>query len=140
MKPMEAWSIISANLAHLVRIRRCQGDPRGYVDAEIEAEVIAFKALQEMQERQHPKPLPIDKLKEWQEKYWDNDGERYRDLDRGDDGTPGDEVGRFEIVFDFQRKRYYCFVDAINVNEALGIFFRNHDGVVYSNVVDHIEI
>ena len=57
MKPMEAWSIISANLAHLVRIRRSQGDPKGFVDAETEAEVIAFKALREMDDRMYPKPL-----------------------------------------------------------------------------------
>lgn len=57
MKPMEAWSIVSANLAHLVRLRRCQGDPKGFVLAEREAEVITFKALQEMQERMYPKPL-----------------------------------------------------------------------------------
>lgn len=62
MKPMEAWSIISANLAHLVRIRRCQGDPKGYVDAETEAEVIAFKALKDMQERMCTKPLTFEEL------------------------------------------------------------------------------
>lgn len=62
MKPMEAWSIVSANLAHLVRIRRCQGDPKGFVDAETEAEVITFKALQEMQERMYPKPLSAKEL------------------------------------------------------------------------------
>ena len=64
MKPMEAWSIISANLAHLVRIRRSQGDPKGYVDAESEAEVIAFRALKEMDERMNPRPLTPAKLME----------------------------------------------------------------------------
>ena len=64
MKPMEAWSIISANLAHLVRIRRSQGDPKGYVPAETEAEVIAFKALREMQDRMYPKPLRMKDLME----------------------------------------------------------------------------
>ena len=62
MKPMEAWSIVSANLAHLVRLRRCQGDPKGFTDAESEAEVITFKALQEMQERVYPKPLTFKDL------------------------------------------------------------------------------
>lgn len=57
MTPMDAWHIISANLAHLVRLRRCNGDPKGFVPADTEAEVIAFKALQEMQERMHPKPI-----------------------------------------------------------------------------------
>lgn len=64
MKPMEAWSIISANLAHLVRIRRSQGDPKGFVDAETEAEVIAFRAMKEMQERMYPEPLSIKELQE----------------------------------------------------------------------------
>jgi len=67
MKPMEAWSIISANLAHLVRIRRSQGDPKGYVDAESEAEVIAFRALKEMDERMNPHPLTPAKLMEMQD-------------------------------------------------------------------------
>lgn len=76
----------------------------------------------------------------WQEKYWDNDGVPYRDLDREDDGTPIDEIRRYEIVFDIQHKRYYCFVDAISMDEALGNFFRNHDTVEYKDIVDHIEI
>lgn len=75
----------------------------------------------------------------WQEEYWDNDGELYRDLSREDDGTPIDKIGRYEIVFDFG-KRYYCFIDAISMDEALGIFFRNHDTVEYQNIVDHMEI
>lgn len=52
MTPMEAWGIISANLATLYRIRRAQnpGD-KGYDDADTEAEVMAFRALKEMQER-----------------------------------------------------------------------------------------
>lgn len=76
----------------------------------------------------------------WKNKYFDNDGGLYRDLDRGDDGTPMEEVGRYEIVFDFEEKRYYCFVDAINMYEALGIFFVNHDTVTYEDVIDQMEI
>ena len=34
----------------------------------------------------------------WQEKYWDNNGDLCRDLDREDDGTPIDEIGRYEII------------------------------------------
>lgn len=64
MTPMEAWSIVSANLAHLVRLRRCQGDPKGFTDAESEAEVITFKALQEMQERMYPKPLKFEDVQQ----------------------------------------------------------------------------
>lgn len=48
MTPSEAWSIISSNLAHLYKLRR-DDNYKGYVDADTEAEVIAFKALQLMQ-------------------------------------------------------------------------------------------
>ena len=52
MTPMEAWSIISANLAHLYKIRRSAYPQfKGYDDADIEAELIAFQALKEMEDR-----------------------------------------------------------------------------------------
>ena len=55
MTPKEAWSIISANLALLYSIRKellQRGEGyKGYTDADLEAEVVCFKALQEMQER-----------------------------------------------------------------------------------------
>ena len=52
MTPMEAWSIISANLATLYRIRKAQNPEfRGFDDADVEAEIIAFRALKEMEER-----------------------------------------------------------------------------------------
>ena len=63
MKPMDAWHIISANLAHLVRLRRCDGDPKGFVPADTEAEVMAFKALQEMQARYDHKRIELSDLK-----------------------------------------------------------------------------
>ena len=50
MTPMDAWHIISANLADLYKKRRTESF-KGYVDAEVEAEVICFKALKEMEER-----------------------------------------------------------------------------------------
>ena len=76
----------------------------------------------------------------WKSQYWDNEGELFRDLDREDDGTPIEEMGRYEIVFDFSEQRYYCFVNAINMEEALGIFFANHDNVMYKHIIEHIEI
>jgi len=76
----------------------------------------------------------------WKDEYWDNDGELYRDISREDDWISSKEVGRYEIVFDFEGQRYYCFIDAINMAEALGIFFVNHDTVMYENIVDHMEI
>ena len=76
----------------------------------------------------------------WKTEYWKNDEELYRDLDREDDGTPIEDIGRYEIIFDFDKQRYYCFVDAINLNEALGIFFKNHNTVTYAHILEHMEI
>lgn len=50
MTPLEAWHIISANLATLYKIRK-DDKFKGYTDAEIDAEIICFKALQEMNQR-----------------------------------------------------------------------------------------
>ena len=50
MTPMEAWHIISANLATLYKMRK-DDKFKGYTDVEVEAEVICFKALQEMNQR-----------------------------------------------------------------------------------------
>lgn len=46
----------------------------------------------------------------------------------------------YQIVFDFDGERYYCYIDAINVNEALGIFFAHHKNVTYNHIVDHFEV
>ena len=52
MTPMEAWGIISANLANHYKMRRATNPKdKGYTDAEIEAEIMCFQALKEMQER-----------------------------------------------------------------------------------------
>ena len=53
MTPMEAWHIISANLMQLYKMRRAEyPNFKGYTDAEVEAEVICFKALEEMQKKE----------------------------------------------------------------------------------------
>ena len=49
-------------------------------------------------------------------------------------------IGEFEIIFDVSGKRYYCFVVAGNMDEALGIFFRNYPHITYDMVVDHTEV
>lgn len=54
MTPLEAWHIISANLATLYKMRK-DGKFKGYTDAEVEAEVICFHALQEMNQRNDEK-------------------------------------------------------------------------------------
>lgn len=51
MKGLEAWEIISANMAELYRIRKTL-DPqcKGYSSTEITAEVVCFEALRRMDE------------------------------------------------------------------------------------------
>lgn len=56
MTPLEAWNIISANLANHHKVRRAMyPNDKGYTDAEVKAEVICFQALMEMQERRKQK-------------------------------------------------------------------------------------
>jgi hypothetical protein len=51
MTPLEAWRIISANLTKYYNVRSATYPGDKCTDAEIEAEVICFKALQEMEKR-----------------------------------------------------------------------------------------
>ena len=51
MKPLEAWRIVSANLSNFYKMRKTPGF-KGWTDADTEAEVICFKALQEMEARE----------------------------------------------------------------------------------------
>ena len=62
MKPLEAWSVISANLTNLYALRKTKGF-KGYVPADTEAEVIAYRALKDMQEREYPELLSLAKLR-----------------------------------------------------------------------------
>ena len=50
MMPLEAWRVISANLMELYKRRKALNFPP-YVDREIQAEVICYEALKEMEER-----------------------------------------------------------------------------------------
>ena len=50
MTPMEAWRVISANLTELYKLKKTASF-KGYCDADIEAEVICFKALQEKEKK-----------------------------------------------------------------------------------------
>lgn len=72
--------------------------------------------------------------------YHENCGVFYRDLNRPYDRINLIDIGRYEIIFDVAKQRYYCYVDAINMDEALGIFFINHPHVTYEMVVDHMEV
>lgn len=49
-------------------------------------------------------------------------------------------MSEFKIIFDVDGKKYYCFVVAGNMDEALGIFFRNHPHITYDMVVDYTEV
>ena len=54
MTPMQAWHIISANLAELYKLKR-GNNFKGYTDNDVQAEVICFKALKEMDGRNNAK-------------------------------------------------------------------------------------
>lgn len=66
--------------------------------------------------------------------------EHYYDVPREDDGTPAEELCSYEVVFETDENRYYCYLFGINLNEALGQFFRSHPHVTYEMVVDHFEV
>lgn len=51
MTPIEAWHIISTNMANYYRMRRGSGFEKGYTAADTEAEVVCFMALKQMEER-----------------------------------------------------------------------------------------
>ena len=67
------------------------------------------------------------------------DEENHLLLPREPAETIGEQLTRYEIVFVVETKRYYCFVDALSVNEALGLFFSAHPHISYEMVVDHVE-
>lgn len=50
MEPQEAWRVISANLSHYYRMTR-NNTFKGYTQTDIEAEVVTFQALKELQLR-----------------------------------------------------------------------------------------
>ena len=55
--------------------------------------------------------------------------------------SPNDNDGTYQITFtDMSRDRYECFIDAANIYEALGIFFRIHDDIAYMDIEDHFEV
>lgn len=60
-------------------------------------------------------------------------------LPRNPKDTVGEQLSRYEIVFEADSRRYYCFVDATNTNEALGLFFVAHLHITFETVVDTVE-
>lgn len=62
------------------------------------------------------------------------------DMVREPDDVPGNELLRYEITFEVNGERYYCFADAASMDEALGQFFRSHPHVTYEMVIEHFEV
>ena len=50
MTPMEAWTIISANLTNYYKLIK-NNTSEGYTENDIKAEIICFKALKDMEEK-----------------------------------------------------------------------------------------
>ena len=71
------------------------------------------------------------------EKY---DEDHQYDLDRENDDTPIDQLGRYEVVFEAAGERFYCFADALNVDEALGQFFCAHPHITFNMVIEALEV
>ena len=51
-----------------------------------------------------------------------------------------EEIGRYEVTFEYGRCRYYCFIDAVSLEEAMFIFFKNHPHINYDMVIEHMEV
>lgn len=77
----------------------------------------------------------------WRALYWlCDDGGMMLDMDRDDDGTPIEEIGRYEVVFDYEGQRYYCYIDAVDIDEAMEMFWRKHPDITTKHVVDTLEV
>lgn len=66
----------------------------------------------------------------------------YKDYKLDVSARPSDPewLGCYEIIFEVNDERYYCFVDAPNLDEALGRFFVLHPHINYDMVVEHEEV
>ena len=51
-----------------------------------------------------------------------------------------EEIGRYEVTFEYGRCRYYCFIDAVSLEEAMFIFFKNHPHINYDMVIEHMKV
>lgn len=50
------------------------------------------------------------------------------------------ELGSYEIVFEVKGERFYCYIAATNLVEALGWFFVTHPHITYEHIVEHMEV
>ena len=51
-----------------------------------------------------------------------------------------EEDAEYEVIFEVDKQRYYCYIITTNMIEALGIFFVDHPHITYNMVVDHTEV
>lgn len=75
----------------------------------------------------------------WRSAYRIEDGVPVRDLFSENDCSSMQDAISYQIVFEVDNTRRYCHITAFNVDEALGIFIRNHADVTYNNIIDHFE-
>ena len=57
-----------------------------------------------------------------------------------EDDTIAPDFRHYMVCFDIGSLRYYCYLEPINIDEALGLFFRNHPHITYEMIVDHVEV
>lgn len=76
----------------------------------------------------------------WKNKYDLNGGSLFRYINRFDYIKSEADTSIYEIVFDYEDERYYCFVRAFNSYEAMGIFFKEHASISFDNIVDTDEV
>lgn len=50
-----------------------------------------------------------------------------------------EKTRNYEVIFQIDGVRRYCFISADSIEEALGVFFQHHPDVTYNDVVDHCE-
>ena len=64
-------------------------------------------------------------------------GEHEREWVSDDEDAYHANMGQFRIAFEVGGERYYCNVEAANMLEALGFFFKEHPHITYDMVVFH---
>lgn len=72
-------------------------------------------------------------------KWYDNE-EKSIYLSRENDGTSVEEYRKYEIIFTYAEERYYCYIDALSLEEAIFIFFKHHPYITYEMIGEHIEV
>lgn len=74
------------------------------------------------------------------EQYVDDGAGFKLDLDREPDLPEYEYLGTYEVIFDLAYKRYYCYIKASSMTEALGLFFKQHPHITYDMIFEHLEV